>query len=136
MPYAYEWLIDGQVLFSKFEGKLKADEILQASRGAIAHYQDTEHTVHSIIDASGVTGYPIFGWKPLSSRESAEFRKIKNVGWILLVTKNRMIIGASQMIRGVSRLQFKVFATPTEALRFMQAKTSHLDWESAEMGII
>lgn len=135
MPHQYHWLIDRRVLFSRFEGAMDADEILTASRDAITHLKSgiPDETVHSIIDARYVTSYPIWNFKMLSSRESGEFRNVKNVGWILLVTKNKVIISLSNMIKGVSRVRFRTFDRMDTALSFLREQTPELDWQSVEI---
>ena len=135
MPHQYQWLIENRVLFSQFEGDMDADEILVASRDAITYFRagDNSAQVHSIIDARFVTSYPIFNFKTLSSRESAEFRRVKNVGWILLVTQNKVIISLSRLIKGISKIKFRTFDRMDEALVFMREQTPHLNWDAIQI---
>ncbi|MEL6406588.1 MAG: hypothetical protein AAFR81_19620 [Chloroflexota bacterium] len=133
MAYSYKWLIEPHVLYCAFGGDLNGDELLDASRDAIAYYREGDASVkiHSIIDARDVQSYPFFNWKMPSTKESQQFRQVKNVGWIVLVTRNKAIINLSKLVRGVSRVQFYTTDTLESAVDFLHSKTTQLDWKTA-----
>lgn len=133
MAYRYEWLIEPQVLYCEFRGDLDGDELLAASREAIQFYQSgaKDVAIHSIIDAREVTSYPLFNMKRPNSDEAKQFRQVKNVGWIVLVTTNKTIIRLSKLVRGVSRVQFHITDSLDAAMDFLHSKTVHLDWKTA-----
>lgn len=108
-----QWLVEGRLYVFHIWGDLTLEEMKQGSDEAIHYVRSGQPPVHSIIDFRNVTSYP----KSISDlKNAADIMKEPNLGWVLLLTNDRIFSFVGDLISQMTRKNYKSVKTPEEAI--------------------
>lgn len=121
----FEWLHPERILFCRFAGDPGGGGIAQAQQELIEHLNDSPHTVHVIVDLSGITHVET---NIRTIRASLSNDVAENTGWVVILSSNRVVrftleIIMQMVIKGV-RLHFA--PDVAAALTFLREQDSSL----------
>lgn len=118
MPSQISWLLDRRVIFVKFTGEVTVED-LQSFNTSMHEYLDLGQPplVHIISDSSETNKFPI----NLGALNKVFFQQRPNpkMGWIVVITANRMLSFVSSMLAQLGKSRFRTFNTMQEAIAFL-----------------
>lgn len=117
MSIVMEWLVEGRVIVSYIWEEFTQEEIIDGGHRLQAFVDTCTPLMHDIIDMRYVRKHPI-SVGPIAQALPA-FRD-ERMGWVILVSSSEIIRSLTRMILGVMRSRFRAFATPEEAIAFLQ----------------
>jgi hypothetical protein len=129
MPVKTLPLIPNRVLMVKFSGDVTFEDMVEGNDAGVTMIKHCPEGIlfHTIIDSSEVQRFPI-DLRMVTSDAAGSFRKEPNLGWTLLVTKNRIIIYLASFAASIVQNRFRTFNTLEEALEFLKEQDLTLDW--------
>lgn len=135
MPYETKWLIEGEIIYSRFWGISTEDELRQALT-QVAEMRDnsSRDTVHTITDTSKVTQVLPF---QDSLRVVKEFDSNQDDSWEIVVGKMNSIMKLSLSIsRSVLKTKVINLQTIDEAIEHLKKEDPDLTWEKMNDNIL
>jgi hypothetical protein len=121
MPYDVSWVVENRISLVRFISEITLDEMRQANQDSIAYIQQGSPGLlfHSILDTTQLEKFPM-KLNLLTDDSVGSYRKEPNLGWILLISHNRMISFLSSMTVQLTQTRFRVLQTVDEAIAFLK----------------
>lgn len=121
-----KWLIPKRVFYIHFSGKVEIDEVHQGNELIKQALAEGESPIHTIVDVSGLTGYPI---DMRLIRQSYPFND--KSGWVVLAGASGVIKYVGNFLTSVAKTKIQNVASQEAALSFLREKDETLKEESA-----
>lgn len=118
MPYQLEWLVPDYVVELKAMGNVTLDEARNHAQSIISILSQSQHRLHFLIDLSGV----IPGDFPLEALHDLADYDHTNVGWVVVVVKNRIVSMISAIDMRMRQINFKQFSNRQDAIAFLKRR--------------
>ncbi|MEM9950492.1 MAG: hypothetical protein AAF846_02735 [Chloroflexota bacterium] len=135
MPYQVSWLIENQIIYSRFWGASDAEQLRSALTEitAMRHASDRDYT-HTITDSTGVTVVLPF---QDSIKVIREFEATKDDGWEIVVgTMNPVMKMSITISRSLLRMRAINFRTMSEALAHLKDNDATLYWHKLDRSLL
>lgn len=122
MPYELGWQVKQRIIYRRYYGDITLEEIQQSSDEAREMVEQGTPLVHSVIDASEITGYP--GLRDL--QRSAHFETSEAEGWQMIIGVTgvaRLVVSVLTQITGK---RFRIVDSVDEAMNFLMMQDETL----------
>lgn len=123
MPYRVRWLVENKVLHNMYFGEVTGQELREniVDADTLTIKVPKEETFHVLAESRYVTGYPL----KLNDivKLALEGRPQYNLGYTILITRNRMITFLVSTVLKMLNTQFRAYQTSEEAFEFLQQIT-------------
>jgi hypothetical protein len=134
MPIQYgQWLIPGQLIYARAYGNVSREVLESHNERLIQLLDQAEGLVHIILDASEIR--QVAANLPETQR-ILTFRHHDSIGWIVHVTRNRLIMSLANVMARLTQANFRHFSTLDEAILFLCQHVQDLDWEALDDMVI
>lgn len=121
MAIDVRWYVEGRVIQCTMWDVVTTKEMTTSVAQGIAMIRESEASgagiVHDILDMRGVTGYPTNLGEIINA---TPIFKEPNLGWVLLLSSDRLVNFLATVATGVARARLRVFHTPDEATAFLR----------------
>lgn len=123
MPYTTEWMTPQRVIFVKGHGSITADEVERLGAELNKEVLTGVPLVHVIIDATDVEAFDI----GLAEARAIKLDKQLMVGWVILVTPDRMMRLIATIVMQVLNQRIRFVKTMDEAVSFLTGNDDTLE---------
>jgi hypothetical protein len=131
MPYNISWYIENAVIYTEFSGEISEVELYEVLKEIEAMARASGRPIiHSISDVSRVTkSLPLPTTVSVTRKIDLSFMS----GWSIVVgEKDALIKFVSSIARQLMKLRQRNFDTLSDAIAFLRANDSSIDWDLAE----
>ena len=125
MPFQYQWLIEGRVVYARAWGERTVEEIEESSAAVLKYLEEGKPLVHVIRDETGVTSAPANLGK---LKTMVEVARHPAMGWIINIGESGKVTDyVSGLVIRVARARFRKMPSVQEAMDFLLMVDSTLD---------
>ena len=125
MAIEIKWLLPGRIVYIANRGTITVDELQNESRQLIEFLDEGEGPlVHLLTDVTELGEFPIS--VGLLNRTSVEPLRHPRMGWLVVITNNRMLKYLGSMVTGLSSVRYRAFTSVDEGLAFLNEVDSTL----------
>ena len=125
MAYETKWLLPGRVIYMANRGAITVEELQDESLRLIELLEEGEGPlVHLLTDVTELGEFPIS--VGVLNRASIDALRHPKMGWLLVITDNRMLKYLGSMVTGLSGVRYRAFTSVDEALAFLNEVDSTL----------
>jgi hypothetical protein len=123
MSYKLQWVSENRLSYVHVWGDYNLQELKDSSEEVQAWVANGTPLVHHIADFRDMETYPTNLAQIL---KSVPFMQEPNLGWVIILSDNRMVKFLSSMATGVSKARFRTFSNLEDALVFLAERDSTL----------
>ncbi len=135
MAFKVSWYIQGRVIYDEVWGAVTIDDVSGTSdalRVLLDEATGGEQRCHVIVDITRLSRLPLTLGQ---TNKAISHFKHPNLGWSLLVNRNKFALFLASVIAQMFRARFRAFATIEEALQFLIEQDASLEAPIKQQGL-
>lgn len=119
MPHTIDWLQEGKVLISRFEGVLTIQEMFDSTSEYIALFEGGNPPIHIITDLSNLKKFPT---SLMQVRDAYAYLKHEKAGWLVYYGAPALASSLINVFNTIEQLPLGNFRSYEQALAFLHDK--------------
>ncbi len=134
MPYQVSWLIEKQIILASASGDCSITDVAEIDAQVVEFLRQSreDNLTHLILHLQDVTKFPTnIG----EIHQYGNSRREPNFGWAIVVNDNRLIGFVANIVTQLTKLRFRNFQTMEEAIAFLRAQDTTIDWSALSQSI-